>query len=953
MKMNITKKLALTALGVCLLLPAFFTNSVATGETWGVSNGDEIFYTMGFDPSIALPDEIWADLSDISAEGMAEMFNNTYGVEFPQSELDAVDLKTFYDAFKNDVSMIFNLKVTILNVGTLNLGDGYYWDIVNISLMVKRPTDSTYVTPEDFIIDFGSNELHDLYANNMPGSIGDNWSQFINEGIANFTDEINNATYDSPFDNIGLAYGTDQDSEVVVEDYMQYLAYDFLGAFGVLFERPRTYEFGWSQGYEDGYEAGWNAASAGDPWDSWTNPYEGEWGWGYEYGLESGWQSGVINGYNGYIYDNTTYYGDYYNNWHEGAEEFQHNSQPTEMPENYGSICPFLIPTGLDVGAEMEKMKDVSNLALGKSGALFFTGGFNGILEQTGIEFITNEKALYISGNLEDPKWMLGKIIDVGGMVFLDQVNMQLDMMGYPFALENDSLTASGIFNLAWDTNGVLSNYHLEYHVGVKYDVTNTMGVDMVFDLSKGEYTLINHEFIKPTQKDYPPVLNGNWGVTEGDINKFTYSYDGDIDLPQSMWDNISDELWIEMNDSYYYDFTDHESLPTDELVDAHKIFDTFMNNLPKIINLESKITDMLSWDWTDEIWENVYNYSSYSWEWQYVEDVHSQYDFLIHYLLGKTTNETEYQPLGFLIQDLLDSLALTIGTSFPETYGNAILTELDDVVSEFLLESYLPGTTISVLEILAEFVPSFVHLWGIYSNATTNMLPDVLKDMGIVDEMWFSIVFDNDNPGFISPPLLYTPTDFSFEDVYTDFFGWDEVPFTEAEFLDFITNNLSIDEFLHSTHELKVHWSISGTDDPFFTSQDAQSDVEEWLDELGSEFGEQFIYDSLYGEMIWHWRYGTDGVLDNFHIHFGAGVKTANNEWFEFQVESDISGGEYTDKNHDFTGTPLDIGHEQAVPPPETSVFNPFESVPGYEMVYLALAAIGTVGIIAFRKRK
>jgi hypothetical protein len=342
------------------------------------------------------------------------------------------------------------------------------------------------------------------------------------------------------------------------------------------------------------------------------------------------------------------------------------------------------------------------------------------------------------------------------------------------------------------------------------------------------------------------------------------------------------------------------------------------------------------------------------------------------------------------------------------------------------------------VLDILAEFVPSMIHLWGMYSNASHMIMPDFAKDLGIVDELYFHIMmheeevptyylgyskgyedgydygFHNDGsyydnpyeydddwnydrglhdgwnsgfndgdydgdysywgdnyynmyenypeyerhsrPSFITPPLLYTPTTFSFEDVYDDFFLWDEINFTEAQFQE-ACDNISIDVFDVTTHEIQIEWNVDGTDDIFFDTLGVQEQFEDLLDEIGDNFSIQFKHNTVYAKAILHWRYGTDGVLDNYHIHYAMGVQTTDDEWLEYEVEFDISGGTFDVHNGAFTGEPLDIEHPKDESPEEPTddpgFNNPFGDIPGYEMVFLAIAALGTAGLLLFRKRR
>ncbi|MHA1611771.1 MAG: hypothetical protein ACTSYU_06945 [Promethearchaeota archaeon] len=815
---------------------------------------------------------------------------------FPQAELDAFDLETIYGAFLA-MPKIFNLKInidhmyedTFINEWN-NPDQELYYDVINITVELKQPG-GVYMAFEDFMLSYMNTEVRAFIMAAFTGTIRDNITAQFDEGYNHLVAEVASPDFEPPVTNRGIIWGTGTNITIETEEFAQDIAFEVLNAFGFNMEQRPTYDSGWSNGYEEGYIEGYSDTGVPNPYDGWSDYTS------YESGLRDGWYNGRDDGYWDQYYSYSMY-GPYYNNYNQDAPEYYQD--PAEFPSGYGYF-PGFIPSDLDVGAELEKLKDVANIELGRS-HLIFLGGFNGIVEQMGLDFITNEKQIYIAGNLEDPQFMFGKVLDLGSMLFIDQLNELILNESLGFVIDNESMEADGVINLQWDSNGVLLNYHVGLHIGMIYDVTNTLGINLVFDLSRGANTVLNAEFpdVLPTQKYYPPSVNGNWGIDEGDVYDFTTSIDMNIELPDYFWAELNDLMWEQMNDSYYW-MTDGLSLPVGETVDMENIFHTFITEIPNVINFQSKITDMLGIDETQELWEDVWVVDHY--EWTYVGDVEHQYDFIAQYLLAKTPAETVYEPVGRLILDMYDGFYAAVGNSFPETYANYIQGEMDGLLND-ILSDVVPGTDVSVFDIVSYFVPTTLQVWGVSSNDTFS--PEWAKMLGIADEFFFDLMQE----ATAMPSFLYIPTDFSFQSVYDEFLPWAEIEssgsFTEDQLIEYMTD-LSMDDYYVSDNEIYLRWDIDdGMDDIFFSTTGLDADIPTLISDIYLDTGVLFDDNTISGKLLFNWRYDDFGVLENFHIQFGAGMQTTEDEELSFSIELDISRGEFAGKNGQFLGEPL-----------------------------------------------
>lgn len=984
-------KIGVLVMVIGLLAPAFIAPAVAMDENWAVQEGDDYYFTFGIGGEILLPPSLWDFLTNSFRDNINDLFNDSYnvgfadayeeayldgwnnvsnGIEdpynytnpydgfwpgssfeygqmvgydqgypagyedlwmgntfkqedgyydnwnedyigaeqfpgFPQSEIDLIDLETIYTEFMN-MDKIFNMHIHIDSMSEFTeIDEGrdaeYYYDLLNLTIQMRVADGvSDYQTLEEFAYDYLNINVRNFLLTALPGpQIEGNFTAALDDPLSSIQTQITGTKF--LLENRAFAWATGQNTSILADDIVQNMLFDVLGNFGFNFQEERTYDYGWSQGYEEGYDAGYNL----DPWD---NPYEGDWPYGYQYGLEQGWYAGIQAGNNDYNYDD--YHGVYYNNYYSGANEFEENSNLKAAPSGVFQ-SPFFIPSDLDVGAQIETVKDAVNIQLARSKAAYLVGGFNGIVDQLGMEVITDEKQVYVSANLDDPKWMFGEILNLGGMIGIDKLNEQIaNITALTFALDNETLAADGVFNIQWDNNGVLQNFHLEAGIGVNYLPTSILGVNLFLDISQGEYTALNAQFdtTTPTQKQYPTSLNGVWGVDEGDETDFTTAIDFNVELPQSMWDVLDDELWKGMNETYF-DWT-NTSLPIAEEANAELIFETLMAEIPNVINFKSKVTDMLGID------ENNGT------------DSH-QYDFLFQQMTAKTPAETEYQPLGMLFNDIYDGFFEAVDASFPESFADELTLRLDGELDLLIENNLIEGTDISVVDILQQFVPTTIHMWGI-SGTGPNILPDFAQEMGIVDDFYFELVSD----ATALPSILYTPTDFSFQNVYNELMPWltlSDPTFTEAKFYEFMTN-MSVDDFFMTDDQMYMRAEMKTLDDPFFINNGLKDGVKEMMDELGDDFGEQFIYDSVWGQIVFNWEYDGNGFLKNLHLHGGVGMETNGGEEMSLSFEIDVSQGEYNGKNGQFPGEPLIEGYDHWLYP---------------DMVYTVILPQGTGNVV------
>ncbi|WP_457559207.1 hypothetical protein [Candidatus Harpocratesius sp.] len=922
--MKLKTKISFLVLTLVLLAPLTSFSVTAMQKSWGINEGDDFYYTFGIDGNIALPASLWDYLSEQAAMGLNDAFNDSYQIGWANGYEEGYNYG--WSNVTADPWNPSNPYNETYPVGSEEAGlqDGWWsgywdgWDELYYNNSYKEIYYNNYWYDDYFgkepfpgfpQSELDAFDLQQVYNEFMAmPKIFNIWVHVDHMYEDTFVYEWENPQQEYYYDVINVTVQIKlavDPSYLSFEDFVVYYLDTIVRNF-ITSAFSGTIRDNITAGLDDGLSEIQSEFSSPDYDPALTNRGL-VWGTGTNTTIKSEELGEKI------AFEIMNAFGF---NFHQG----EYDTYVSDFPEGYGYSAPLFIPEDLDVGAELEKAKDLANIALGQS-HMIFLGGFNGLVEQLGLTLITNEKQVYAAGNIHDAKYMFGKIFDLGGMLFIDQLNDEFDSVGLGFSVANDSLDLSALFNMKWDSNGILDNYHLELHIGMSADILNMMGGDIIFDLSRGEHTTLNANYdpnVLPTQKYYPPSVYGNWGVDEGQTYDFTTSFDMNIEMPQYFWDEVNDGLWDMMNETYYYDT--NLSLPVDETVDAENIFHTFITEVPNVINLRSKITDMLGIDEVQDQWEDQWMGDHY--ESVYVGDVEHKYDFIAQYFLAKTPDENVYEPLGRLFNNIYEGFYDAVGASFPETYANWVQDHMDTMLDDMLAEK-IPDTNVSVFDIVSYFVPSMLNIWGISSNDTN--VPEWAKMLGIVDDFYFNLLQE----GVATPSFFYVPIDFNFQSVYDSFMTWAETmsggDFTEDKFIEFLTN-MSVDDFYVNGKEIYLRWDIdNGIDDIFFQTTGLDDILRDWITEVYSSTNVQFLENTVFGKLLFCWRYDDNGVLENFHLQMGAGIKTVSEE-LSYSIEFDISQGEFNGKDGQFLGEPLihtyqhwmypDLTHTLIIPP-------------------------------------
>jgi hypothetical protein len=486
------------------------------------------------------------------------------------------------------------------------------------------------------------------------------------------------------------------------------------------------------------------------------------------------------------------------------------------------------------------------------------------------------------------------------------------------FTIDNSSLEADGVFNLAFDNNGIMQNFHYEVNLGMNYDLLpNSMDGFLAFDISEGSHPEIGEYFAGtvPTAVNYPTSVNGNWGIDEWDSHLFTMGIEIGVDAPAAIWTALGAQMQTLVED-LYHDWTGTD-LPAGSTVNAQQVVNTILGSIPNIIQLESTVTDMLGIDEDDGTNSH-------------------QYDFYVHRLLAKLPDESSYGPIGMLINDYYEDVLDGVeGSGLPTAFVDELRNQLEFNIADLLDETTIEGTSVSALEIIQQFVPSTLHMYGIGASGPDSF-PSFAHNIGIVDELFPELV----SQGIALPWTYYVPTDFSFGDAYDGAISYLEAQgtgFTEAEF-DELLDNYSVDDWTFEGKSAEIEWEVNGINDIFFTTTGIATNVEDMLDGIEDDFGNVFNFDTstIWAHMTFHWKYYESGILEDFHIQVGLSVETDDGEALEFKAVFDISEGEHETANTKFTG--------------DSSLFG---DIPGYETVFLLVAAASTAFFLYIRKRK
>lgn len=1021
-------KLLMIPLVLIFLIPSLISPVASVpDETWGITPGEVYNYTAGYDLDITLPGGVWDEVNDTLWMGIENMFNNSWEIGYkdgypigyddgfnltndnrptePDWNDDEYDdyetgmwdgywtgywdgeydnystspyLNNYYNDYENEtlhpgfnlademafdgqavlegmllLPSIVNIELTVENLDTVtkfddyghyepyyyyyeewfNAGDwvwgfdneelgywvnGYtapadgwylvdvwydgdmwvyegtdeaYFDQINMSMEIKYPAEPLYYSMEDFALNYLRNTLINYFATALPGQVA-----------TDFVDRLN------------------------------FVADEF---------ENKTLEPGYNSEFTDFSMMQWFTGTNKSIWDM---------------HLEEQFGFFAISGL--------------------GISTF--------MSQDY---FPLFIPTTTNVGMAFEDIKDGINRMLVLSHGTV-VGGFNGIVDQTGIEIVANEKEFYVGTNLADAEFIFGALADLGGTLLIDNVNEFAGEL-----LDNSSLAANVLADWRWDAAGVLQNFHYEVHASADDYISQLLGlgVNLIVDISEGESLLLAQGYTgKPVQDhaDYAPTVDESWGVTEGDANAFTVGGNYKVELPQSLWDRWNEGIYAGMNDTYarnnydygwyrgymngydagYYHWdTDtsaifgggfmqeeynagwndgvqvgqldgkfdgerdgsdgtyymdsynnlHEDyvltgLPAGESVDMHVMLESIIDNIPSVLNLQSTVTDMFTmpYNYYEEEWNGV--------EWVDVP-ISSSYDMLLSSFMAKLPGETAYRPLGTLFTDFYDGIIATIDESFPATFADLLIAELEDF-NIANMQDMIAGN-VSIFDIVSQFIPTIPFMWG--AESTDMDIPDWAKDLGVVDDMFINHIRE----GYAIPSMLYVPTDTNFGTTFDEFTAWAQTQdpsFTENFFNEFMMN-ASIDNFIIEGKEVQIVWIVNGVNDIFFDTTGLAQNVRDWISGIHSEFGIMLDENSLVVSATFTLGYDANGILNNLHTQFGISINDGGANEFDLAVEFDISQGEYASINQLFPGQPLiEVYDHWVEPDADFSVFVP-----------------------------
>jgi hypothetical protein len=129
------------------------TAAAATTESWGVSPGDKLDYTVGWNLDLNLNQSIWAMLdSQIAGSGGP-----------------TVSTQQIYNDFKT-IPSVYNMQLTVLNLDSVqDISTMSSYDEINYSIAMKQTSDSSYMSIPDFLGNLTQDEssLIDQYYQNM------------------------------------------------------------------------------------------------------------------------------------------------------------------------------------------------------------------------------------------------------------------------------------------------------------------------------------------------------------------------------------------------------------------------------------------------------------------------------------------------------------------------------------------------------------------------------------------------------------------------------------------------------------------------------------------------------------------------------------------------------------------------------------------------------------------
>ncbi len=552
--------------------------------------------------------------------------------------------------------------------------------------------------------------------------------------------------------------------------------------------------------------------------------------------------------------------------------------------DNGGSI-PLLVQKDADLGVVFEELKDEVNRLLLQNNLLYI-GGFNGFLEELGVDLIVSEKEVYTAWDIDSPKDIFGAVLDAAKIVGVDVLNEEVLGPQWNISALDDSFYAGFEAGIRWDSEGIMQNMHFELEAGVDFVGTDVFGIKLTIDLSEGEVSSLNSKFTgKPTNPTvYEPKVQDDWGVTEGSRTEFTSGYDVNLELPQAVWD-LLDTTVIQLLNETEFNITEGEEFSSEQF------YDSLMDNIPRVINFESYITDMFNIELEREEWNGSVD-----------EDVIANFDVLVSQFRTKLPEETAYRPPLTMVGDMYDGLMASLTNGLPTSLGENI-TNMIEELQESLINStgILEGYDLNLLDIASQVVPSIPFYWGTSGNSTS--IPAFANGLGVFSESWVEIIGNL----YAMPSLLYIPKDVDLGAVYE---GFDQYMIDEGEFeagdLESFFQNMSVDRFEVSEKMIYLEWDIDGLDDIFWNTTGGIEGINALCQGFEEVFDVELLNDSIYMTATAVLRYDDNGILQNLHTQFGAEMTTNTSEKLSFETESDLSQGAWKKINEKFYGEPL-----------------------------------------------
>ncbi|MHA1729950.1 MAG: hypothetical protein ACTSWY_14665 [Promethearchaeota archaeon] len=555
------------------------------------------------------------------------------------------------------------------------------------------------------------------------------------------------------------------------------------------------------------------------------------------------------------------------------------------------STSPFFIPQDLDfteVYMEMLGTEELNGMGILVDIIL------NNYIEEVGIsEFEIREKEIYVEFDLSDLNGLFATILglsELGSYIYEELSLLELLLLGIyiyeemPFLspvfnfiflmeglglnISTESIAATAIMGMKWDEYGVLDNLHCEVSLNCSNTTDNDLiSMDLILDISQGEWNEIGHQFTgAPSTVTTTPELTEAWGIGIGDKVEYTIGYELDIDLPDELWDFMDEGLWELIN----LTFTKMGlgGYPIGEIFNAEAIYNSIINDIPTIYNIEAEVTGIGSYDLV------IPGNGS--------EDVYLALDMIFTELRGKVPDDLEYQLLESLGSDILANNFSDFFNSLPET--------LENDLTDFF------GNITSIPE---NIIPAIPQIW--ITDFNSSEVPSFLVDAGI------AILPNSTSP--IGGGGLFIPTNTD----YSEIFNQALVALTTE-----IDNSSSTPEMLFDQMGL----SILVEKKEIFVGFNYADMSEEYQALIKTQLTTQILTGlasyveldlstlSCNASLSAKWNEST-GILMNSHAELSFSVSTISGDPISISYLYDISQGEYEEIGVRFMGEPYELSYE------------------------------------------